>query len=551
MLIATSSRLSGDPYPAGVGCISRKCNNGTSSGNRGDMTFEEHSRHIPCQSTCEYLTGRITTKEPKELCDDQGTINAQSSVYNNFIKPTVMHSDIQHHTKQTSKLQGEDFIYYVQHAEGPFEEVNAPLEKDAQTDGCCSFLHTVTVESDQSALRTVKPQSEDVLSVQSELGNHLHSPPSQLEHHTERLQIPTVKLDNSCHPLKTLQSDGHFQSSHIASVETPKSFGSSQSVTVRSEESFASSQCVAFQSEEPCKSSQPVIVQSEEHFRSSKSGTVQSEMPIKSSHSGTLQSEETYKSSQCGTVQLEEPYKYSQSIAARSKEPFEYSQSLMAQSAELLISSRTATVQSEEPMKCLNTATIQQEELCSHTQMSEVRSLKPVDGLKIESIQSGGPCNSVWNSPDQQGELNKPTDKSPVQSEVLADLPNITFPRSLEFISCKAEIPIQLKDDYNLHQSTLNDLCLTGRVVSSYAEVSHQSVQGTSVQTTCQPPKSTEDQADGTVRSGKSASSQFAEPYYVKKASIIKSEELYLSRDSRWSDSVTANKVAVKGDLNG
>lgn len=534
MLIATSPRLSEDPYPVGVGCISTKCYNGTSSGNRGDMTFEEHSRHIPCQSTCEYLTDRITTKEPKELCDDQWTINAQSSVYNNFIKPTVMHSDIQHHTKQTSKLQGEDFIYYVQHAEAPFEEVNASLQKDAQTDGCCSFLQTVTVESDESALRTVKPQSEDMLSVQSELGNHLHSPPGQLEHHTKSLQIPTVKLDKLCHPLKTLQSDGHFQSSHIASVQTPKSFASSQSVTVRSEEPFASSQCVAVQSEEPCKSSQSVIVQSEEPFRSSKSGTVQSEMPVKSSHSGTLQSEE--------------PYKYSHSATAK---PIEYSQSLTVQSAELLISSRTATVQSEEPTKCLNTATIQSEELCSHTQMSEVQSLKPVDGLKIDSIQSGGSCNSVWNSPDQQGELNKPTDKSPVQSEVLADLPNITFPQSLESISFKAELPIQLKDHYNLHQSALNDLCPTGRAVSSYAEVPHQSVQGTSVQAKCHPPKSTDDQADGTVSSGKNASSQFAEPYYVKQASIIKSEEIYLSCDSRWSDSVTANKVAVEGDLNG
>uniref|UniRef100_A0A3B4WMV1 Ig-like domain-containing protein n=1 Tax=Seriola lalandi dorsalis TaxID=1841481 RepID=A0A3B4WMV1_SERLL len=60
--------------------------------------------------------------------------------------------------------------------------------------------------------------------------------------------------------------------------------------------------------------------------------------------------------------------------------------------------------------------------------------------------------------------------------------------------------------------------------------------------------EATEDQVDSTVNSGQRSSTQCAEPYYIKQASTVQSEEIYLSRtcDSHWSDSVTANKVAVE-----
>lgn len=452
MLIATSPRLSSDQEkkstedacPVEVDCMSSKCNSGTSGGKRGDMTCEEHSRHIPnSQSTYEHMTDRITTKQPKELSDNQRTINAQSSVYYNSIKPTIMQSDIQNHTTQAKESQGEEFIYYIQHAEAPSEELDSSLETAVQTDDFCNFLQTATVQSEESTQRTLTVQSEalhrstQMPTVQSELGNPLQSPTAQSKHYTNHLQISTLKSDKSCNTVKTLQS------------------------------------------EEPFKSSDIVTVQSE----------------------------------------------------------------------ELFTSSRTAPVQSEEPFKSLKTAIVQSEELCSSIQMPDVLSVKPFDCLQTENVHSEGPCDSLWTATDQQ-ELNRPLQTSTVQSEELGHLPNTPSHQSLDLYNSKMAQTVQLGDHYNLRQSALDDFYHPGQAVTSHSEVLYPSMQAKTAQAKCHhPTKATEDQADGTVNSGQRSPTQFAEAYYVKQASTVESEEIYLSCDIHWSDSVTANKVAVEGDL--
>lgn len=297
MLIATSPRLSSDQEkkstedacPVEVDCMSSKCNSGTSGGKRGDMTYEEHSRHIPnSQSTYEHMTDRITTKQQKELSDNQRTINAQSSIYYNSIKPTIMQSDIQNHTKQAKESQGEEFIYYIQHAEAPSEELDSSLETAVQTDDFCNFLQTATVQSEESTQRTLNVQSEalhrsiQMPTVQSELGNPLQSPTAQSNHYTNHLQISTLKSDKSCNTLKTLQSEEHFKSPDTVTVQSEELFTSSHTATVQSEEPFKSLKTETVQSEELCSSIQMPDVLSVKPFDCLQTENVHSEGPCNS-----------------------------------------------------------------------------------------------------------------------------------------------------------------------------------------------------------------------------------------------------------------------------
>nr|XP_046260549.1 obscurin-like isoform X4 [Scatophagus argus] len=448
---ATPPRLSSDQEkkesteeacPVEVDCVSPECNSGVFCGERG-YTYEEHSRHIPSQSTCEYVTDWIATKHPKELSNNQQTINAQSPVHSNSVKPTIMQSDIHHHTKQPTDSQGEEFIYYIQHADAPCEELDYSLHTAVQTDEVCKFLQTATVESQETTLKTLTVQSEEDLhgsvqmqTVQSVLGNPLQTSATHSEHHTNHLQISTVKSDEFCNPLRS------------ASPQSEESFKSSHTTALKSEESFTSS------------------------------------------HTENEKSEET--------------------------------------SASLC----TPSVQSDEP--------------CRQLQIPAVLSEEPLDCLQAENVYSDGPCNSSWTASDQPEVLTRPLQTSTVQSKNLGDLPYTASHQSLDLYSSKEAQTVQPGDHYNLQLSALDELHHTGQAEPSPSEVLYQFMQPTTVQEKCHHTvKTTEDQA---VNSGHKSSTQFAEPDYVKQASTVQSEEIYLSRtcDIHWSDSVTANKVDVE-----
>lgn len=470
MLIATSPRLSSDQEkkksteeacPVEVVCVSSKRNSGIFCEKRGNtQTYEEHSWNIPNSlSTFENRTDRITNKHPKELSDSHRTINAQSQVYSNSLKPTVMQVDMQHHTNQPTESQGEEFIYYIQHAETPSAELDSSLKTVVLKDDLCSFLQTATVESEESALKTLTVQSAEphvsiqMPTVQSEQGNPLQTSTAQSERLTNHLQISTGQSDTFCDSLKTatLESDEPFMSSHVEIVQPETSFKSSQTASVQSEEPFAS---------------------------------------------------------------------------------------LFA-----------AIVQSEEPSKSLKTAVVQSEELCSSTRTTAVLSEEALDCLQIETVHSEGPCDSLWTPTDQPEELNRPLLTSTDQSKKLSDSSNTTSLQSVAFYEPKVA-----ETDNGLQQSALDDLYHTGQAAPNHSQVLYQPMQGTTVQADCHHTvKATEDRVDNKVNAGQRSSTQFEEPYYVKQASTVQSEEIYLSRtcDSHWSDRVTANKVAVEGDLNG
>lgn len=634
MLIATSPRLSSDqekkssedPYPVDVDYNSSKCNYGISSGKSGDMEFEEHSRQIPPESAFKYLTERIKTKE---LFHNHSTMNAQSPVYSNTVKSTTKQNDIQHHKKQATESQGEDFIYYVQYAEAPSEEHDTSLETSAKTDEFRSFLQTANFESDEATPRTLNaspvPQhSVQITSVESELGNSLQSSNAKLKHQTQSLQIPMRKSDKLCHPIKPLQLDELLEPSPIANTQKEEPFASSQSVAFKSQENVTSSlvlssqivqshenvtssrvtssQPVTLPSDEPLMSLQSLIVQPEKVVTSLQSMIVQSNKPFTSSqslighsnepvtfpksvtawsdkpctslHPADDQSREALTSSETKNVHSNDLLTSSDGAAVQSKDLFTSSESVGLQSKELFTSSDVAavppkdlctsmqtatvqsnemkellasvhktTIQSEDPLKTLKSATVPSEELCNNIQLLNPMSVKPFGGLKTK--KSEWPYISAWTSTGYQEEVNRQLQTSTAQRKELDDLRNTTSLKSLDLITLKTAPQVQQGDQ----EFAPNDLSLTKQAVSSHSDGLNRSVQSAVVPEMCCQPKSTVGKLDETGNLGQRASSIFAESC-MKLASAVQSEAIYLSCNNQWNDSVTANKVAVEGDLN-
>lgn len=638
MLIATSPRHSSDqekksseePYPVDVDCNSSKCEYGISSGKSGDMALEEHSRQLQPESAYKYMTERIKTKERKKPFDNHQGMNVQSSVYYNSVKSTTMQNDIQHHKNQATESRGEDFIYYMQHAEAPSEEHDTSLETSARTDEFCNFLQTATVDSDEGNPQTlnapeVPHHSVQMTTVESELGNTPQSSNAKLK------QIPTCKSDKLCHTTKPLQSDELLESSHIANVQKEEPFTSSQSVAVQSQGTtslISSSQSVIVKSKEngtalPVISSQSVTVQSEENFTSSvvtysQAEIVQSEEPLTSLQSLIVQPQTPVTSLQSLIVQSNEPFTSSQSLISQSNEPVTFPKSVTVQSDKLCTSSHAAAIHSKELFKSSHAAAVQSqglltssetetfqsnelfasscaaavqpkdlctssetpavqsneikesftsahkttiqsedstktlktvplEELCRKIQTLNPMSVNTFDELKTKKSQ--WPYISAQTSTDSQEEFNRPLQTSTAQRGEFDDLLNTASLKSLNVFTLKTAPQVQQEDHNSLEDFSLNDLFLTRQTVSSHSDGLDQSMQGAVVLEKRCLSKSTIGEMDETGNLGQKVSSIFAEPC-MKLASSVQSEAIYGSCESQWSDKVTANKVAVEGDLN-
>ncbi|XP_029692545.1 obscurin isoform X8 [Takifugu rubripes] len=426
---ATSPRLSSDqekkssedPYPVDVDCNPSKCNYAISSGKSGDMACEEHSRQIPPESAFKYLTERIKTKEAKELFDNHRTINARSSVYSSAVKSTTMQNDIQHHKNQAPESQGEDFIYYVQHAEAPSEERDTSLETSAKTDEFRSFLQTATVESDEAIPRTLNAPSEvphhsvQITTVGSDLDNTLQSSNAKVKHQTKSLQIPTCKSDKLCHPMKLPQLDELLESSHIENVQKEQLFASSQSVAFKSQENVKSSLV---------SPSQAVIVQSQENVTSSRETssqpeTVHSEEPLTSLQSLIVQPEKLVTSLQSIIVQSNKPSTSLQSLTAQSDEPVTFPKSVTARSDKLHTSSPAAAIQSKELFTSSHAVAVQSQELLTSPETETFHSNELYTSSPGTAVQSKNLFTSLENAGFQSQELFTSSDAAAVQSKDL------------------------------------------------------------------------------------------------------------------------------------
>ncbi|XP_047456749.1 obscurin-like protein 1 isoform X2 [Mugil cephalus] len=204
-----------------------------------------------------------------------------------------------------------------------------------------------------------------------------------------------------------------------------------------------------------------------------------------------------------------------------------------------------STSQTEEHFESLQTADVNSEEQCGSIETFPSFPEKHLDCLQTETLASVGPCNSLWSS--QSEELNT-TQTSTVLSEKLSDVLNST---SLDLCNLK-EAKTSQTEHCIFGQSLyvrLDDPHHTGQTISNHSEVLCQSSQEETDQAECHPVmETTEDQVHSTVHFGQTSSNHFAEPSYIKQQSTVHSEGIYLSRtcDSDWSDSVTANKVAVE-----
>ncbi|XP_010790538.1 obscurin-like protein 1 [Notothenia coriiceps] len=198
---ATSPRHSSDQekksneeaYPVEVDCMSSKCNSG-SWDERGDtQTNEEHSRHMPTsQSKHEYVTDWNTTKQSKELYGNQRT----SPAFCNSVKPPITQSDTHHHTNKPTESQGEDFIYYLQHAKAPSEEFDHSKPTAVRTDELCTFLQTAAVGSEECPVKTLSVQSKGLHSpIQMPISQSELAPPVRITTLCEAERNKSVEVD--------------------------------------------------------------------------------------------------------------------------------------------------------------------------------------------------------------------------------------------------------------------------------------------------------------------------------------------------------------------
>lgn len=199
----------------------------------------------------------------------------------------------------------------------------------------------------------------------------------------------------------------------------------------------------------------------------------------------------------------------------------------------------------------LRTATMQSDSQLNPTQMSDELSERLQDFSQSGGVHFVRSCNSLRTVPDQTEDLNIPLHKPPILSEKCCDFANSA---SLDLSKTK-EIETFQKENFNLPAfSKWDDLYNAGQRGSNLSVLLHQSSQeATGLEDCLHTTETAQDQEDSIGHCGQQISTNFADFNYTKRISALQSDEMCLSSatDSRWSDSVNANKVAVKGDLNG
>ncbi|XP_035029697.2 obscurin-like protein 1 isoform X9 [Hippoglossus stenolepis] len=493
------------------------------------------------------------------------TSTTQSEHLNNPIQISTVKSDKLCNTLKTADLLQSEETFTTFHAsdvisEKPFKTLPCAI---TQSEEPTTSLHTANVQSEEpfKSTQCAISQSDDLL-------KSLHAATLQLKETFTPLHTATVQSEKPFKSLQcantqseepptslhaaTVQSEQPFESLQCANTQSEEPPTSLRAATVQSETPFKSLQCANTQSEEPPTSLRAATVQSEKPFESLQCANTQSEEPPTSLHAATVQSEQPFESLQCANTQSQEPPTSLRAATVQSGKPFISPHISTIQSEKPFTSLHSATIQSKEPLKCLQTTIIQSEELGSSLQTSAAPSEKPLENLLTETVLSVGPCNSSLAATDQSKEFNRPLQTLTVHSEKLSDFPDTTSPQSLD--SCnsnKAEL-VQTGKDYNSRQFAhvkMDDLCCTGQAEPNHAEVIYPSMQAATIQAESDHTmETTEDQVESTVNSGQRPSTEFAEPDYIKQASIVQSEEIYLSRtcDSHWIDSFTTNKVAVE-----
>lgn len=272
--------------------------------------------------------------------------------------------------------------------------------------------------------------------------------------------------------------------------------------------------------------------------------TVQLSETVKSPIKATFQSEGSWKPFYAGNTPSDGLPASEHSAVLHSEGTPTSSHIVSGQSRT---SSHTDSVQTEVPFESLRMDVVNLDEFCSLAEICDVRSVKDLQHLQDKSIKSDGHCDPLHTAKDQPEDVFSSPYTSAVQSKEYGYLSNAPSSHTMKLCASKMAQTVQTEDNFDLQPPVMDDLIETRQAMSCYSNVPCQSLKA---KAECQQTtKAIENHQDCTVEPTRKSPTQFAESYSAKQASTGNSEEIYLSCDSHWSDSVTANKVAVEGDL--
>lgn len=184
------------------------------------------------------------------------------------------------------------------------------------------------------------------------------------------------------------------------------------------------------------------------------------------------------------------------------------------------------------------------DEFCSLAEICDVRSVKDLQHLQDKSVKSDGQCDTLYTEKEQPEDVCTSSNTSAVQSKEYGYLSNAPSSHTVKSCASTMAQPVQIEDHFNLQPPVTDE---TRQAKSCSSKVPYQSLKA---KAECpQSTKALEKHQDCAMEPTRKSPTQFAESYSAEQASTGNSEEIYLSCGSHWSDSVTANKVAVEGDL--
>nr|XP_054602434.1 obscurin isoform X3 [Nothobranchius furzeri] len=219
---------------------SSKCNSGILTDKGGESFTDSEEDIITSQSAYRFSPDCTANNQTTELCGNKQITKAHTPLASQPVRSTAILSDTQRHIKQTTKSQGEDFVYFVQHGEVPSEERHESLKTAGPTDDCCLSLQTVS-ESNES-ISNITAQSEHmhysvkIPAVHLKPDNLLQTSDAVLEQITPvgRNKSCTSDKHFECLQTSTVLSEGHCESNTMSEAVSEKLLDCSQSSSVLS-----------------------------------------------------------------------------------------------------------------------------------------------------------------------------------------------------------------------------------------------------------------------------------------------------------------------------
>lgn len=254
-------------------------------------------------------------------------------------------------------------------------------------------------------------------------------------------------------------------------------------------------------------------------------GTVRSSETMKSAIRPTFQSERSWKPCRNACVSLD---------GLSASDPGVTPSSTNTVPGQLMSSSHTDSRVDLENL----------DEFFGLAETRNVQSEKNLQQLQDKSLKSNGPCGSFHTARGQQEDKIILPKTTTDLSEEPGDFSNAASGTAINLCASKTAQTVQIENPFNQQLPVMEDLTETRRAMSCYSKVPpHQSLE-------CpQATKATENYQDCTADPTRNLAAESAESFNAEQASTCNSEEIYLSCGSHWSSRVTANKVAVEGDL--